>query len=252
MVTELDLPDLKEYQNWHPPQRAPFQSGHSETPRPSLLLEQRAGFELAELFTSPVYHGSGVPRGNGSQHVLLLAGFMGSDGYLSIPEEWLRRMGYKPHLSGLGVMAGSFRRLLDRVEQRTEELADRYGKLTLVGHSLGGVFAKVTAVRRPDLVSHVVALGSPLTGNPCESAYPIVRSLGQMLIVDERNAMQDLASPLPKCVHLTSIYTREDAVIDYRACLDKDPNATCIEVRGSHSGLAWNSQVYGHLARALA
>src|SRR5581483_2267656 len=73
--------------------------------RPSLLLEQRAGLELAELFSSPVYYGAGVPRGVGAP-VLLIPGFMGSDSYLTILDGWLRRIGHRPHLSGLYLNAG--------------------------------------------------------------------------------------------------------------------------------------------------
>src|SRR5690242_19810348 len=66
--------------------------------RPSLLLEQRAGLELAELYCSPVYHGAGVPWRNGAP-VLLIPGFLGSDSYLTVLRGWLRRVGYEPHLS---------------------------------------------------------------------------------------------------------------------------------------------------------
>jgi pimeloyl-ACP methyl ester carboxylesterase len=223
--------------------------------RPSLALEQRAGVELAELIASPAYYGLGVPRGDG-RTVLLIPGFMGSDSYLTILGGWLRRVGYRPAQSGISLNAGSLRRLLRQVERRCEEIAARNGKVSLIGHSLGGVFARVMAVTRPDLVDDVVALGSPLTGDPRNAAHPIVRALGQVLILDsprdEANALAQLASPLPESVRLTSIYSREDAVVDYRSCLDEDPNANCIEVRGTHVGLAWNAAVYRHLGRVLA
>jgi triacylglycerol lipase len=223
--------------------------------RPSLALEQRAGVELAELIASPVYYGLGVPRGDG-RTVLLIPGFMGSDSYLTILGGWLRRVGYRPAQSGISVNAGSLKRLLRQVERRSEELVNRNGKITVVGHSLGGVFARIMAVTRPDLIEDVVTLGSPLTGNPRTAAHPIVRAMGEMLIIDaprdEADTLAQLASPLPAGVRLTSIFSREDAVVDYHACLDEDPNADCIEVRGTHVGLAWNAAVYRHLGRVLA
>jgi triacylglycerol lipase len=230
-------------------------SAGSSQRRPSLALEQRAGIELAELLASPVYYGLGVPRGNG-RHVLVVPGFLGSDGYMSVLSGWLRRVGYRPAQSGITVNAGSLTRLLRQVERRCEELAQRSGRITIVGHSLGGVFARVMAVQRPDLIEDVIALGAPLVGNPRDAAHPLVRALGELLIVEnprrEAEALVHLAAPLPSEVRLTSIYSREDAIVDYRSCLDGDPRATCFEVRGTHVGLAWNASVYRLLGRTLA
>jgi len=223
--------------------------------RPSLALEQRAGVELAELLASPVYYGLGVPRGDG-RTVLLIPGFMGSDSYLTILAGWLRRAGYRPAHSGITLNAGSLRRQLQHLERRCEDLAERYGKITVIGHSLGGAFGRVLAVPRPDLIEEVITLGSPLVGNVREASHPMVRALGEIMFVDhpsdEEDAMAQLASPLPDGVRLTSVYSREDAVVDYRACLDDDPRAECHEVRGTHVGLAWNAAVYRLLGRVLA
>lgn len=220
--------------------------------RPSLALEQRAGVELAELLASPVYYGIGVPRGDG-RTVLVIPGFMGSDNYLTILAGWLQRIGYRPAQSGIALNAGSLGRLLRQVERRAERLA-RDQRLTVIGHSLGGVFARILAVTRPDLVDDVITLGSPLVGDPRTAAHPLVRAMGEIFIVDraveEADAMARLASPLPEGVRLASIYSREDAIVDYRSCLD--PTGEQIEVRGSHVGLAWNASVYRRLGRLLA
>jgi pimeloyl-ACP methyl ester carboxylesterase len=223
--------------------------------RPPLVLEQRAGMELAELLASPVYYGIGVPRGNG-RHALLVPGFMGSDGSMSVLSGWLRRVGYRPALSGIPWNVGSLSRLLNQVESRCEELAERSGRITIIGHSLGGIFGRVIAVRRPDLIEDVIALGAPLIGNPRDAAHPLVRALSNLLIVEdpqrEAHALAELAKTLPSSVHLTSIYSREDAIVDYRTCIDPDPRATCFEVRGTHIGLPWNAAVYRLLAREMA
>jgi triacylglycerol lipase len=223
--------------------------------RPPLVLEQRAGLELAELLASPVYYGIGVPRGNG-RHALLVPGFMGSDGSMSVLSGWLRRVGYRPALSGIPWNVGSLSRLLNQVESRCEELAERSGRITVIGHSLGGIFGRVIAVRRPDLIEDVIALGAPLVGNPRAAAHPLVRALSNLLIVEdpqrEALALAELAELLPSSVRLTSIYSREDAIVDYRTCIDPDPRAVCYEVRGTHMGLPWNAAVYRLLAREMA
>jgi triacylglycerol lipase len=222
--------------------------------RPWLLLEQRASIELAELIASPVYYGLGVPRGDG-RSILLVPGFLGSDGYLTVLAGWLRRVGYRPAQSGIAVNAGSLTRLLRQVERRVEALATPRRRLTIVGHSLGGVFARVLAVTRPDLIEEVITLGSPLLGDPRDAAHPLVRALGDVLVVrDQREQLElmtQLSAPLPDDVRLTSIYTREDAVVHWRACLDRDPQAQCFEVPGTHVGLAWNAAVYRRLGHLL-
>lgn len=229
--------------------------------RPPLILEQRASIELAELLVSPVYYGVGVPRGNGAP-VLLIPGFLGSDGYLTVMNGWLRRIGYRPHVSGLWLNAGSPFDLIGRVLRRVDEAAAAAGRrVTLIGHSLGGVFSRILARLRPDIVSHAITLGAPLVHDPRRAAHPLVGMMADMLVRDrshphtlraEREMERELITgPLPDTVRLTSIYSREDAVVHWRACLDEDPRATCHEVRGTHIGLAWNARVYQLIGRSL-
>jgi pimeloyl-ACP methyl ester carboxylesterase len=229
--------------------------------RPSLLLEQRAAFELTHLITTPVFYGAGVPRGDGS-HILLIPGFMGSDGYMSVLSGWLQRIGYRPHASGLYLNAGRPFDLLGHLLRRVEEVAAQARRrITIVGHSLGGIFGRVLARLRPDAVAHAVALGSPLTNDPRRAGHPFVRAMAEMLLREgpsesdrlaQRMLEQELMTgPLPDTVRLTSVYSRDDAVVDWHACVDDDPVATCHEVRGSHVGLAWNAQVYRCLGHAL-
>lgn len=68
----------------------------------------------------------------------------------------------------------------------------------------------------------------------------------------ERGLMGLLADPLPADVRMTAIYTKQDPIVDWRACIDPDPRAESIEVCGTHTGLSWNSQVYRHLGELLA
>jgi triacylglycerol lipase len=228
--------------------------------RPSLLLEQRAGLELAQLFASPVYYGIGVPRGTGAP-VLLIPGFLGSDSYMTVLSGWLRRIGYQPHYSGLTINAGRPVELIGRMLRRVDDIFNSSGRqVTVVGHSLGGVFASVLGRFRPDAVSQVVTLGSPMCEDPRRAAHPLVAALGEVLLrdpnsreVEEERALEHalMRSPLPENVGLSCVYTREDAVVRWKDCIDADPRTVAHEVRGTHSGLAWNSQVYTFLGRAL-
>ncbi len=223
-----------------------------------MWLEQRAGLELAELLTSPLYYGVGVPRGDGAP-VLLVPGFLGSDDYLSVLYGWLRRIGYRPFASGL-VCIGRIDRLLARLLRRVEAVAIAAGRpLVIIGHSLGGMLCCAAAHRRPDLIDHVITLGTARAADAGDDAsHPLVRAMADALLGEGAPAWQRVAEhgmlgqPLPDGLRLTCIYSRDDAVVDWTACLDDDPRTGLYEVRGTHTGLAWNAQVYSRLGRVLA
>lgn len=237
---------------------------YSTLTRPSILLEHRAAFELAELFAHPAYYGVGVPRGDGAP-VLLIPGFLGSDGYLTIMNAWLRRIGYRPQTSGLWLVVGSPFDLAQRVLRRMPQAAPADGRrLTIIGHSLGGVLARLIAQQRPDLVEHVITLGSPLCRDPRGAAHPLVGALADVLVPDgptrstrrtarglEQRLVDLMLQPLPDGTRLSCLYSREDAVVDWRACIDSSPGARAYEVHGTHTGLAWNAGVYEIIGRLL-
>jgi hypothetical protein len=58
-----------------------------------------------------------------------------------------------------------------------------------------------------------------------------------------------LRAPHAPDVPALAVYSRSDAIVDWRACLD--PHAECVEVDGSHSGMAVNAAVYEELERLL-
>lgn len=225
------------------------------TPRgESLPLEWEFGAAmagLAELMVSPVYYGIGVPRGDGHT-VLILPGFMGSDSYLTVLAAWLARIGYQPALLGGGPSVGSVAALLEQAMRRTETLARRGQRLTLIGHSLGGILARLTASAHPERVAHVVTLGCSLTGDR-RAGHPFVQRLSRALLSGDLDGLIAQRSlPLPANVRATSMYSRQDGVVDWRACVDPDPRTTNLVVTGGHVGLTWNAPVYRHLGRLLA
>src|SRR5258708_33824643 len=78
---------------------------------------------------------------------------------------WLQEIGYRTHLSGINVNVGCPQRKVERMLGRLEDIAkDAGGRIVIVGHSLGGLVACALARHRPDLVSDVIAVGSPLRG----------------------------------------------------------------------------------------
>ena len=95
--------------------------------------------------------------------VVLVPGFLAGDGSLGLLGSALRREGFRSYRSQIHANVGCTASALTALERRLEAIAIRRdSRVQLVGHSLGGLLARGLAVRRPDLVSGIVTLGSPL------------------------------------------------------------------------------------------
>jgi triacylglycerol lipase len=223
--------------------------------------------ELARLLVDPVYLAqSGVERGNG-RPVIVLPGFLAGDQTLAVMAGWLRRLGYEPHTCGFVANVDCSDRALERVEGHINALYRRYGRrVAVVGHSRGGHFARAMGARAPDRVSHAISLGADLRGLigvsvPTLAAVAAVR---QGLVLTRRRRAErcftaectcafarDYARSFPTDrVRLTSIYSKQDGVVHWQGAVV--PEADCVEVTGSHVGLAFNRKAYRAIAHALA
>jgi pimeloyl-ACP methyl ester carboxylesterase len=122
----------------------------------------------------------------------------------------------------------------------------------VVGWSLGGVLARETARRRPELVERVVTLGSPVVGGPKYTlAASFYRRQGVDLDALEREIAELDATPIR--VPITALYSRSDGVVAWRACIDRvSPHVEHVEVGGSHAGLGFRAEVYRIVAERLA
>src|SRR3954454_12381997 len=147
---------------------------HLPTPDlPPLWRESRIGLELAKLVRSGVWRGEAVADG-AEQPVLLISGLLAGDESLGLMARWLKRTGHRPCRAGISSNVDCSGRAIERLERRLECLAEDSGqKVAVVGQSRGGSFARVLAVRRPDLVSGIVTLGSPLKSSL--DLHPVVR-----------------------------------------------------------------------------
>ena len=228
--------------------------------------EALIGLEYLYLRSSPIYYGYGVPRGQG-QAVVVIPGFMGSDLYLREMYGWLKRIGYKPYFSGIGVNADCPNVLIEKltrtIDRAWEETAH---PVNLVGHSLGGMLARSAATQNGSRIGSVISLGSPFRG---VRAHPAVIQMSD--VVRDRVQRQRAHLTLPDCftgycgcdfleglrglfpprVRQTAIYTKSDGIVDWEMCRTGDPEID-IEVMGSHCGLAFNPFVYQTIGQRLA
>jgi triacylglycerol lipase len=232
---------------------------------PPIWREGLMGLEWAALRRSAVLRGAGVPEGDG-RGVLLVPGFLAGDGSLATMAGWLRGAGWYTRRAGIRANVACSEASCTRLEERLEGLAETTGdRVVIIGQSRGGVFAKALAARRPDLVSGVVALGSPVRSQL--AVHPLVLAqVGVVAALGTASApgllsvrclrgaccapfREALAGPFPPEVGYVSLYSRSDGIVDWRSCLD--PAAECVEVRASHCGMSVNADAYRAIAAAL-
>src|SRR4051812_1865376 len=104
----------------------------------SIWKEALFGADILLLHASPVYYGLGVPRGDESA-VIVIPGFLGTDLYLSHLQSWLKRIGYRPYSSGIGLNAECPNLLIqERLNETVNQaVKDTRRRVHLIGHSLG-------------------------------------------------------------------------------------------------------------------
>lgn len=233
--------------------------------QPPIWRETRLGLEVAALLRDPVFRGQGV-RDAAGQPVLLIPGFLAGDDSLGLMTKWLRRTGHHTSKAGIRANVGCSATTAERLEERLERLAERQGKrVAIIGQSRGGHFARVLAVRRPDLVSGIVTLGSPqrapLAVNPVVRAS--ILAVGLAGTIGRRGLMRhsclwgkcctpfwdDFESPFPRGVGYVSVYSRSDGIVRWESCLD--PDADHAEVGASHIGMAVHPDCYRTIASSL-
>ena len=233
----------------------------------SLWTEALFAAEILILHASPVYYGFGVPRGDGSA-VVIIPGFLGTDLYLTELFAWLRRIGYKPYFSGIGLNAECPNLLIQRhlTETMDKALAETGRKIHLIGHSLGGVIARSAAGQRPKDVTSVITLAAPIRGTVAHKTVlraaeavrlRILQEHGQGVLPDcytgrcTCNFLDSLHRSMPSAMTQTAIYTRHDGIVDWRYCMTMNPDVD-VEVPGTHIGMAFNPAAYAVVAERLA
>jgi pimeloyl-ACP methyl ester carboxylesterase len=213
---------------------------------------QRVGLEVLSLSAVRRLLAD-LPGGDGHP-VMVLPGFLGSDGYNAYLRRFLTRLGYAVHGWGCGRNLGPREGTLERLLERFHFLHERHGQpLTLVGHSLGGIFARELARQAPDKVRQVISLGSPFGRGRMTASYParLFAALNPRdeLPVDE--AFLHWAPPVPT----TAVYSRGDGIVNWQTSVQQPDYAQApvqnIQVRGSHCGMTLNPTVWYVLADRL-
>ena len=215
-----------------------------------MLLEARAPWEFAAMWAATPWLAR-LPTGDGHP-VLVFPGLGASDITTLTLRNFLRDRGYTtyPWLQGFnfGPRAG----VLEACRSTLAELAMRHReKVSLVGWSLGGIYARELAKEMPKQVRCVVTLGTPFAGHPrATNAWRFYEMVSGQTVHDEA-MIAGLRVP-PACP-TTSIYSKTDGVVAWQCSInDEAAHTENIEVQASHIGMGLNPLALYAVADRLA
>jgi pimeloyl-ACP methyl ester carboxylesterase len=231
---------------------------------PPVWLEYRFGLEVRALLRDERFREP--PEAPESRAVMTIPGFLTGDQSLRLLGSWLKRSGHRTRRAGMRLNVDCSEAAVQRLEQCLERFCDEQGEqAVLVGQSRGGTFARVLAVRRPDLVRGIVTLGAP-TADPL-AVHPVVwipgaalatlGSIGVPGLASHscvtgsccKQFVDDLRGEFPSRRRYVAVYSRSDGIVDWRACLD--PAALHVEVDSTHCGMSVHGDVFDIVGRAL-
>ncbi|MEK8033933.1 alpha/beta hydrolase [Ideonella sp. DXS29W] len=203
-----------------------------------LALEGRAPWEFAALLASAPWLRQ-LPAGDG--HPVVVFPGLGVSDFSTVPmRNFLRDRRYEPHPWHQGFNFGPRDGVLEACVAQIERLSDHHSrKVSLVGWSLGGVYARELAKMLPDRVRCVVTLGSPFGGHPRATNAWRFFELVSGKSAHDPEVMAEIRRPPP--VPTTSIYSRTDGVVSWRCSLNPPlPHTENIELKASHIGMGLN------------
>lgn len=217
-----------------------------------MFLEGRAIHEFG-VFLGALPLLSFAPRGDGHP-VLVLPGLVASDMSTRPLRAFLNNRGYAAHGWRQGRNFGLRDGVREAMVHLVQELNDSHGrKVSLVGWSLGGLYARQLAKMMPERVRSVITLGSPFAGPARSTNAWRVYELASGHRADEEDPRfgSRLAEPPP--VPTTAIFSRTDGICAWQGCMEKtSPKSESIEVESSHCGMGHHPAVVYAVADRLA
>ncbi len=233
----------------------------------NLLGELRVVSELATFATDTILNRDSSESPHVSETgaipagVLLIPGFTASDLTLYPLARRLRQRGHQVFFAGMWCNVDCPIRTVAQLEQVLRDAAhETGGKAIVIGHSLGGVYARELAKIFPELVERAILLGAPLR-SPVNSVNQPIRAMADLMLTLHKSCLNQFDGlfheavrglpPVPPEAPETIVYTRSDGILDWRSCLESGPNVEAVEVAGSHCGLALSVEVWNVIKSRL-
>jgi pimeloyl-ACP methyl ester carboxylesterase len=224
-----------------------------------LIGETRMFGEITSFFLRGLLHRA-LPkmRRHRRRGVLLIPGFGAGDLSLSPLADRLRELGYPIFFSGIWCNVDCPVHMLTWLEKVLRKASSKTGgKIVVIGHSLGGIYARELACRFPDLVERAILLGSPVKA-PLEGSNTFLRPLFEWA---HRRCPGRLAaafapevemSQLAPRVSETLMYSKSDGVVQWHNCVETGTHVEAIEVQSSHCGLPVDPRAFEVIVDRLA
>jgi len=180
---------------------------------------------------------------------MVLPGFLANDRTTLGLQRALADGGYRVTGWGLGLNTGVQADTLDRICDRIETFGAG-GKVILVGWSLGGIYAREAAKLRPDLVSKVVTLGSPFSGDKRANNVWRLYELVAGHPVDQPPIETDTAEKPP--VPTLALWSRRDGIVAACAARGEPGERDAeLELDSSHMGFAVSGRIFPKVVEAV-
>lgn len=215
-----------------------------------LALEGRAPWEYAAMLAARPWLRK-LPRGDG--HPVLVFPGLGANDFTTGPlRRFLDELGYVTHPWAQGFNFGPRHDVLKRCNETVRNLFAKHARpVSLIGWSLGGLYAREMAKELAEHVRCVITLGTPFTGHPrATNAWRFFELVSGQSTHDS-TLMAQLRQPPP--VPTTSIYSRSDGIVAWRCSVNEpSPLAENIEVHASHIGMGMNPMALYAVADRLA
>lgn len=216
--------------------------------------EWRTALEMVEARRSRRLFAS-WPHGDGHP-VMVLPGFLAGPASTRFLRQFLRRQGYCAHDWGKGFNRGLHSHLAAALEETLAALFESHErKVSLIGWSAGGIFARELARKQPEMVRNVISMGSPIRGNIKASrawrTYTILNRGEHLRDLLGEEARLERSQPLP--VPTTAIYSRSDGIVAWECCTSlTGPQTENVEVVSTHLGFGHNVEALHVIADRLA
>lgn len=218
-----------------------------------MALELRAPWELWSVLPSwPLL--MRAPAGDGHP-VIVFPGLSAGDGSTLPLRSYLQNLGYDVSGWNQGTNFGPRAGILDTAVRQLQDTAEACGEpVSLIGWSLGGIYARELAKLLPDQVRCVITMGTPFAGTHTSTNAWRLYELTRGRSIHHEIGGFDL--PTAPSMPTTSIYSRTDGVVSWKASQQaadpRNPHTENIEVVASHLGLGMNPATWWAVADRLA
>jgi len=230
---------------------------NQKIPKPpvfNMVMESRSIIEWTSIYAIYPFIPKRI-KGDG-RPVLLIPPYLGDDFSTSFVRRYLKSLGFTTYKWEMGFnMVKSH--YIPRLEEKLDDIYELHKqKVSIVGWSGGGIFAKIMANRHPNQVEQIVTIASPVWGvmEMKTPVYGILEFFRGKSLKERNQRFLDELEPIPE-VPVTCIYTKTDGLVPWKHCMEAEnyrDDIKNIEVFGSHSGLGANASVLLLVANALS